>query len=179
VELPKGGYLLICDEVPDVKRSRVFDVGKHSFNPLKGIDFRVARQLADLLYTVNPQGEDTLTVRNGKRALLRMLLENRGRLDKLRKVKGAAGSEEAGDSERRPRLSRPEQSAVQRGYFSFKPNSRILARLNRAELGALRCARARAAADGALQGSSSCPTSASTAARRMRASYGKAGSLPA
>ena len=48
---------------------------KHSFNPLTNIDYKKAREIADILYTVSPQGENTLTVRNGKRALLKMLLE--------------------------------------------------------------------------------------------------------
>jgi len=66
VELPKGGYIYIADEVPKVSRSRVFDPMKHSFNPLKDITYRKAREIADILYTVSPQGENTLTVRNGK-----------------------------------------------------------------------------------------------------------------
>jgi hypothetical protein len=127
---------LLCDEVPDVKRARVFDPHKHCFNPLKNIDYKRARQIADLLYTVSPQGENTLTVRNGKRALLRMLLEDRGRLDRLRAVPDAVGSAEAleaiGDILASPVLSRVLCNATN---FSFNPNSRILVRLNRAELG--------------------------------------------
>jgi hypothetical protein len=37
-------------EVPDISRARIFDPAKHSFNPLKGIDYRKARALADVLY---------------------------------------------------------------------------------------------------------------------------------
>jgi hypothetical protein len=33
IDLPKGGYLLIDDEVRDIPRSRVFDPMKHCFNP--------------------------------------------------------------------------------------------------------------------------------------------------
>jgi hypothetical protein len=69
--------------VPDVPRARVFDPLKHSFNPLKNITYRKAREIADILYTVSPQGENTLTVRNGKRALLKMLLDGPAALDKL------------------------------------------------------------------------------------------------
>ena len=43
VDLPKGGYLLIDDEVRDIPKSRVFDPMKHCFNPLKGIDYKRAR----------------------------------------------------------------------------------------------------------------------------------------
>ena len=62
VELPKGGYLFIADDVPEVSRARVFDPLQHSFNPLKDITYRKAREIADILYTVSPQGENTLTV---------------------------------------------------------------------------------------------------------------------
>jgi hypothetical protein len=53
----------------------VFDPMKHSFNPLKGIEYERARELAELFYTIFPQGDNTLTVRNGKRALLKALLK--------------------------------------------------------------------------------------------------------
>jgi len=74
VELPPRGYLFIDDDVPEIPQSRVFDPTEHSFNPLKNIDYRTARALSELLYTISPQGENTLTVRNGKRALLKALL---------------------------------------------------------------------------------------------------------
>jgi hypothetical protein len=84
VELPKGGFLLIDDEVRDIPRSRIFDPPKHCFNPLKNLEYKKARELAELLYTISPQGENTLTVRNGKRALLKALLE----ADRLDEVEG-------------------------------------------------------------------------------------------
>ena len=65
IEVPKGGCLFIHDEVPKLpgwRRAKTFDPAKHSFNPLKGIDYKKARELADVLYTVNPQGENTLTL---------------------------------------------------------------------------------------------------------------------
>src|ERR1700722_14090403 len=65
-----------------VPRAKIFDPLKHSFNPLAHLGYKEARQLADVLYTVSPQGENTLTVRNGKRALLRALLKAK-RLDKV------------------------------------------------------------------------------------------------
>ena len=81
IELPKGGFLYIDDELPD-HPGRVFDPLRHSLNPLKDIDERRARELADVLYTTTPQGENTLTVRNGRRALLKAFLSAR-RLDKI------------------------------------------------------------------------------------------------
>ena len=75
---------MIDDEVRDIPRSRVFDPMKHSFNPLKGIEYKRARELAELFYTISPQGDNTLTVRNGKRAMLRALMK----ADRLDHVKG-------------------------------------------------------------------------------------------
>ncbi len=70
ISLPEdGGYLLIDDEVQELPYSRVFNPLKHSLNPLKDITYRRAREIADIIYTVYPQGENTLTVRNGKREL--------------------------------------------------------------------------------------------------------------
>jgi hypothetical protein len=50
VELPKGGYLFIADEVTEVSRARVFDPMKHSFNPLKNITYKKAREIAETFY---------------------------------------------------------------------------------------------------------------------------------
>jgi hypothetical protein len=35
ISLPKGGFLLIDDELWNIPRSRVFDPLEHSFNPIK------------------------------------------------------------------------------------------------------------------------------------------------
>lgn len=128
IEPSKRG-LFIHDEVPDIPRARIFNPTKHSFNPLKGIEYRKARALADVLYAAAPQGENTLTVRNGKRALLKALL-SAPRLDKIE-----------GDDEVTGMIGDLLQSPVLKSVlckptnFSFSPNSLILARLNRAELG--------------------------------------------
>ena len=128
IEPPKRG-LFIHDEVPDISRARIFDPTKHSFNPLKGIDYRKARALADLIYTIYPQGENTLKVREGRWSLL-PALQAAKRLDNV-----------DGDEEVRGVLGDLLQSPVLRQVlcnatnFSFSPNSLILARINRAELG--------------------------------------------
>jgi hypothetical protein len=97
VKPPKAG-LFIDDMVPKIPLAKVFDPKKHSFNPLAGIDYKKARAIADVLYTIAPQGENALTVRNGKRALLKALLKAE-RLDQVRgesvlliKDKKAAGA---------------------------------------------------------------------------------------
>ncbi len=129
VEPPKRG-LFIHDDVPDISRARIFDPTKHSFNPLKDIDYRKARALADLIYTIYPQGENTLKVREGRWSLLPALLAAK-RLDDV------DGNEEVqgvlGDLLQSPVLKRVLCSNA--NQFSFNPNSLILARINRAELG--------------------------------------------
>jgi hypothetical protein len=129
IELPKGGYLIIDDQVRDIPRSRVFDPLQHSFNPMKGIDEDKAEDLAELLYTLSPGGDATLTVRNGKIALASALLD----ADRFDRVKG---NEEVSlmmssllfSPTRRNVLCKPTN-------FSFNVNSVIQARINRAELG--------------------------------------------
>jgi hypothetical protein len=135
IELPKGGFLYIHDEVPDLAQSRIFDPLKHSFNPLRDIDYKRARQLSDVLYTIAPEGENTLTVRDGKRAMLQALLEkahkHAQRFDRIR------GAEEVtamlADILASPVLRRV--FCNPKDQFSFRPGSRIFARVDRAELG--------------------------------------------
>jgi hypothetical protein len=129
VELPKGGCLFIDDEVREIPRARVFDPLKDCFNPLADIGYKKAREIADVLYTVSPQGENTLTVRNGKGALLRALLGAK-RLDLVRGLEEV--SDMMADLLVSPVLRRVLCSPTN---FSFNPRSVILARLNRAELG--------------------------------------------
>lgn len=133
VSPPKRG-LYIHDDLPDVSGAKVvFDPAKHSFNPLKDMNYKKARALADVLYTISPQGDNTLTVRNGKRALVKML-PNSKRLDKLEPT-GHVGDDEAlamvDDLLQSPVLKR----VLSNNDFSFNPKKLILARINRAELG--------------------------------------------
>ncbi len=137
IELPKGSFLFIDDEVPKHPKAKVFDPLKHSFNPLKDIDRKTARELADVLYTVSPQGEATLTVRNGRRALAQALAKAR-RLDALQvrsdikgvkeEVQGMVDDILFTDVVRRVLCSGSD--------FGFAGrNTKVFARLNRAELG--------------------------------------------
>ncbi len=132
IDLPKGGFLLIDDEVPklpDWKRSRVFDPDKHSIDFLKGKDEKKAAEIAAGLYAIRPEAETTLTVRNGKRALRDALLEAKS-FDKI------GGDEEVrgmvGDILFYPVLR---QVLCNPTNFSFAKGSMNYARLNRAELG--------------------------------------------
>jgi hypothetical protein len=142
VDLPKGGYIYIADDVPIVSRASIFDPLKHSFNPLKSLTYKKAREIAEILYTVSPQGENTLTVRNGKRALLKMLMEDPKRLDKLPRdfSKTETGPLEAlatvDDILISPVLRRVLCNPAEAdNRFSFAPSKAIVARIDRAERG--------------------------------------------
>ncbi|MBK3666166.1 hypothetical protein JJE66_33715 [Bradyrhizobium diazoefficiens] len=122
--------MLLDDEPEPIPYAQVFDPNEHHFNPLQNIDKRRARELAALLYSPFPQGENTLTVRNGRRRLAEELATAK-RLDEVR------GPEEVRELMadifftpimRKVLCSNKEQ-------FSFNPNSVIFARVNRAELG--------------------------------------------
>lgn len=125
---PERG-LYIHDTVPEHSRGRIFDPAVHSFNPLKDIDYKKARALADVLYTIAPQGENTLTVRNGKRELLKALM-SATRLDKVEGDPEVTGMIE--DLLQSPVLTRV---LCRPTNFSFRPNSRVFARIDRVELG--------------------------------------------
>jgi hypothetical protein len=126
----KRPYLLVTENVVSVPRSTRFDIHKHSFNPLAGIDYKKARDLAALLYSLSPQGENTLTVRNGRRALAKALL-NSTRLDRVR----------TDDPDAQGIIDELLFSPLLRRIFCGKPNFKlsadrtIIAHINRADLG--------------------------------------------
>lgn len=89
LDITKPRFLLIDDgPIADAflahfPKARLFDPAKHSFNPLRGMDYKRARDFADTLYAASPGGQATLTVRNGRRALVRLLLAGPSRLSDL------------------------------------------------------------------------------------------------
>jgi hypothetical protein len=142
IEVPRSGCIFIDDEVRDIPRARIFDPLKHSFSPLAGLDYRKAREIAEVLYTISPQGENTLTVRNGKRALLKARLSGE-RLDKIQPpISYGRAKKSDNDDEVSGMIDDLLVSPILRRVlcnplteFSFNPKSVIFARLNRAELG--------------------------------------------
>ena len=129
------GFLLIDDgPIADAylahfPRSKLFHPTEHSFNPLRGIDYKRARDFATTVYTASPEGRDTLTVRNGRRALAKLVLASPTRLDRLK----------PSDEETAATIDDLLLSPVLRDVlcrptnFSFKGN--VVAKLDRAELG--------------------------------------------
>lgn len=144
IELPKGSFLLIDDEVPAHPKAKIFDPLHHSFNPLRDIDKKKARELADALYTASPQGENTRTVRNGHRcscSRARRLAEAT-RLDNVpvhSPIKGVAEEVEGMLDELL--FTDVMRNVVCSDYeFAFTgKNKKVFARLNRAELGDTDC----------------------------------------
>lgn len=100
LELAQPPFLLIDDgplaeQFLSHTKAKLFDVTKHHFNPLRGMDYKRARDFAATLYSASPEGESTLTVRNGRRALVQLLLAHPARLDKLRSESSDPGTLEA------------------------------------------------------------------------------------
>lgn len=110
-------------------RPRIFDPAKSNFNPLAGMTYKRARDFATTVYTVSPQGESTLTVRNGKRALARALLNSPSRLDEI----------DTSDEEVKATIDDLLLSPVLRRVLCSKPNFKfdisVVAKLDRAQLG--------------------------------------------
>lgn len=83
-------YLLIDDgplidalDLPARRAVTVLDLAKHTFNPLKDMDYLRAREFVDVLNAVFPEGESTLTRRYSNFVLLNALLGKPKRLGSL------------------------------------------------------------------------------------------------
>lgn len=108
----------------------VFNPRRHSFNPLP-MNYKKARDFATLLYSISPQGENTLTVRNGKRALRRLLLTST-RLDRMTATNE---DEEEAKGMVDDLLFSPVLTRVLTRKPNFNFNGSVIAIVNRAELG--------------------------------------------
>jgi hypothetical protein len=141
LELARPGFLLIDDgEIASVfleqfPQAHVFDPLTDGFNPLKDIDYKRARDLAALLYAITPAGQDTLTARNGRRSLVKLLLEA-DRLDRLSKHADQEAAAMIDDLLLSPVL-RSVLCGDRQFNFSVGTNRRrsIIARLDRAVIG--------------------------------------------
>lgn len=127
---PGGAFLFITDEVPPLPNISVFDPLVHSFNPLKDITHKRARELADVLYAIYPQGENTLTVRDGRMALAPAMMAAKT----FDKVTGTIETQALVADV----LFSPVVRSVlcsPRRRFPFKPRAWNYARIDRKELG--------------------------------------------
>jgi hypothetical protein len=138
LELAQPPFLLIddgpvADAFSDHFGLGIFDIANRSFNPLHGINPRRARDIATLVYTANPEGENTLTVRNGRRALTRMLLKAR-RLDLLPRI-DHVGAQEAIDTMNDLLISPVLKNVLCNSKNHHLPKRSFIVKLDRAELG--------------------------------------------
>jgi len=147
-EFCQDGFLYIADELPAVPakfRPLTFNTTRHSFNPIKDISRKDARELATVLYTLYPQGQDTLTVRNGRRALAQLFskkFENIAKIEQWLWKKSEQDELTPANAEALGVLNdilfSPVLESVlcpKQHEFDFKPGRVILAHINRAELG--------------------------------------------
>jgi hypothetical protein len=142
--LPES-FLLIDDgsiidalRLPPRRKVTTFDFTKHSFNPLKDIDYRRAREFISVLDAVFPEGENTLTKKTSNFILLNALLSKPKSLDKLIRPGRDSAQTDAYQKIQTLLLSPVLKSVLCRPTnFSF--DGIILARLNRAELGDFDC----------------------------------------
>lgn len=138
IELPKGGYLFIHDEVPTIRRARVFDPTKHSFNPLSDMSYRKASDIVEIFDALFSRGDSTLTKDTGL-DFIAEALEKATSLDTL--IDPPEGKASTGHIWAYGKTHRLTRSPVLKKVlcsptnFSFNPRSVILARINRAELG--------------------------------------------
>lgn len=120
-----------------------FDFKKHSFNPLKDIDFKKARDFISVLDAIFPEGANTLTKKNSNFILLRALLAQPKRLDTL--LHPDPRNEDSAYTDALQKIQTLLMSPVLKSVLTKSPSSNfpldgiLLVRLNRAELGDFVC----------------------------------------
>lgn len=130
------GPIIDALQLPNRKAVTVFDPAHHSFNPLKGITYRRAREFVDLINAAFPEGESTLTKRISNFHILTALLSDPQSLDTL--IRDTKDTRDAFQKIQTLLLSPLLSNVINRPTnLSFKGT--ILARLNRAELGDFDC----------------------------------------
>lgn len=134
----RRGCLFIHDTVPDFLLSSVFDPTKHSLDVLKGMTPRRARDLADVLFSLTPEGENTLTARRARSSLMHALAKAEDFERMTFEGEGAEYAKMLVDD----MLFIPELASVLCGrkpVFSLVPDKRIIAHLDRKKLGDFTC----------------------------------------
>jgi hypothetical protein len=138
LDLAEPGFLLIDDgpiadafaeQFPDAE---IFNPRRHSFATAR--DYKSVRAFADILYS-HGYGEQTLTVRNGRRTIAKLLLDNETPLHKI-----DGDRKDPAIAEALGMLDDLLLSPVLRRVLTRKPNfslgtRSVIARINRAELG--------------------------------------------
>lgn len=132
------GELIDAVELPKRRTVTIFDPLVHAFNPLKGMNYRRARDFIAVLDAVFPEGESTLTRKNSNFVLLEALLNKPKRLDTLIPAKSDSAYVDARQKIQTLLFSPTLKNVLTRPTnISFK--GIMLAKLNRAELGDFDC----------------------------------------
>lgn len=138
-----NSFLLIDDgplidllSLPKRRKVTRFDVTKHSFNPLKDIDYLRARTFINVLDAVFPEGANTLTKKISNFQILSALLSQPKSLETL-----IPNRKEYADAYQKIQtlLLSPVLNRVLTKATNFPLTGILLTRLNRAELGDFDC----------------------------------------
>lgn len=127
--------VFIHDHVPTKPFARIFDPTKHAIDVFEKITERRAEELADTIYQSRPEGENTLTVRNGKIALKKLLA-------KAKRFDAITTTDEEVTRILDDLLFTPEiRNAIcgTNNIFKFHKHSIIFVELNRAAIGERAC----------------------------------------
>lgn len=130
------GSLIDALDLPKRRAVTIFDPAKHSFNPLKDIDYRKAREFVNVLDAIFPEGADTLTKRYSNFIILQALLNKPKSLDGLIELK-----KETMDAYQKVQtlLLSPVLERVLNHSTNMSFKGIIIARLDRAVLGDFDC----------------------------------------
>lgn len=130
------GALIDALDIPDRRKVTFFDTARHSFNPVKDIDYLRACAFVDVLKAAFPEGDNTLTKAAFEYQVLDALLDKPKGLATL--VKDTKDTAYAYQKVQRLLLSPVLKDVLTRPTnLSFKGT--ILARLDRAALGDFDC----------------------------------------
>jgi len=140
IELPKGSFLFIGDEVPKHAKAKVFDPRKRGFDLFKETDYRRSCDFVDGIDTLFERGENTLTKDTGPDFIAECLDRKPKSLERMIPPPGKSVS--TGHIWAYGKIQRILRSPVLRRVlcsetdFAFEGvNRKVFARLNRAELG--------------------------------------------
>jgi hypothetical protein len=129
------GPLIDALKIPPRRKVIRFDVGKHRFNPLHGMDYRRAREFVAVLDAIFPEGGSTLTKKNANFVLLEALLDEPTYLHKLLRPDKKDPAKQDAYQKIETLLMSPVLRAVLCKATNFSLNGIVLARLDRAVLG--------------------------------------------
>jgi hypothetical protein len=129
------GPLIDALAIPARKKVVNFDLRKHHFNPLHGMDYRRAREFVSVMDDIFPEGDSTLTKKNANFILLNALLEKPTYLDELLHPDKRDPAMQDAYQKIQTLLLSPVLRSVLCEATNFSMRGIVLARLDRALLG--------------------------------------------